>query len=314
MPQGQVVSGPADVVRLLTGAATVPDGHLLVGDGDSTLDAVPPYVEQASNFTAENHRSYLATATLTVTDPTPEAGAGFDVLVVNGTCTIGGVGYSPGVQVWSVYYSGAWVRAVIPSLGRANTWSAVQTISDATDSTALGNGSLVTAGGASIAKQLRVGTAITVSSGWSDYNYFAVFSNAESTAGLGVIVGGTVSGTVPNWQNKVVLEVNRVGTTGLIIGTISGDIEFQSSARTSRGRLTEGGVWTFTGAAPSASSAGETRIGGAIVDTYTEYRVAGTKVIGAQGAAVADATGAGDVVAQLNALLARCRAHGLIAT
>ena len=44
------------------------------------------------------------------------------------------------------------------------------------------------------------------------------------------------------------------------------------------------------------------------------YRVAGIQVIGAQGAAVANATGAGDVVAQLNTLLARCRAHGLIAT
>ena len=38
------------------------------------------------------------------------------------------------------------------------------------------------------------------------------------------------------------------------------------------------------------------------------------QVLGAQGAAVADATGAGDVVAQLNTLLARLRAHGLIST
>jgi len=38
------------------------------------------------------------------------------------------------------------------------------------------------------------------------------------------------------------------------------------------------------------------------------------QVLSAQGAVVADATGAGDVVAQLNTLLARCRAHGLIAT
>lgn len=44
------------------------------------------------------------------------------------------------------------------------------------------------------------------------------------------------------------------------------------------------------------------------------YKVNGTQVVAAQGAAVADATGAGDVVAQLNALLARIRAHGLIAT
>ena len=41
---------------------------------------------------------------------------------------------------------------------------------------------------------------------------------------------------------------------------------------------------------------------------------AGIKILGAQGAAVADATGAGDIVAQFNTFLARARAHGLIAT
>lgn len=43
------------------------------------------------------------------------------------------------------------------------------------------------------------------------------------------------------------------------------------------------------------------------------YTVAGTQVVGPRGAAVADATNATDVITQLNALLARCRAHGLIA-
>ena len=50
------------------------------------------------------------------------------------------------------------------------------------------------------------------------------------------------------------------------------------------------------------------------VNTSEYYKVDGTKVVGNQGAAVADATGAGDVVAQLNTLLARCRTHGLIAS
>lgn len=43
-------------------------------------------------------------------------------------------------------------------------------------------------------------------------------------------------------------------------------------------------------------------------------KVAGTKVVGAQGAAVADATDAASAITQLNALLARVRAHGLITT
>ena len=38
------------------------------------------------------------------------------------------------------------------------------------------------------------------------------------------------------------------------------------------------------------------------------------QVLGARGAAVADATDAASAITQLNALLARCRAHGLIAT
>lgn len=44
------------------------------------------------------------------------------------------------------------------------------------------------------------------------------------------------------------------------------------------------------------------------------FKVAANQVVGAQGAAVADATDATTVITQLNALLARARAHGLIAT
>ena len=51
-------------------------------------------------------------------------------------------------------------------------------------------------------------------------------------------------------------------------------------------------------------------------DVYsaTGYFVGATKVIGAQGAAVANATDSASAITQLNLLLARLRAHGLIAT
>lgn len=52
---------------------------------------------------------------------------------------------------------------------------------------------------------------------------------------------------------------------------------------------------------------------GDVVNTTESYQVDGVKVVGNQGAAVADATGTGDVVAQFNTLLARLRTHGLIA-
>lgn len=51
-----------------------------------------------------------------------------------------------------------------------------------------------------------------------------------------------------------------------------------------------------------------------VLDVSSEYRFNGTKVMGAQGAAVADATDAASAITQLNALLARLRTHGLIAT
>ena len=43
-------------------------------------------------------------------------------------------------------------------------------------------------------------------------------------------------------------------------------------------------------------------------------KISGTQVLGAQGAAVANATNSTDVITQLNALLSRLRAHGIIAT
>jgi hypothetical protein len=53
-------------------------------------------------------------------------------------------------------------------------------------------------------------------------------------------------------------------------------------------------------------------------NAITDYRVNSTKVVGAQGAAVADASGGGVIDAEartaLNTLLARLRTHGLIAT
>ena len=54
------------------------------------------------------------------------------------------------------------------------------------------------------------------------------------------------------------------------------------------------------------------------IDTYGinvsgVVQVNGTQVLGARGAAVADATDAATAITQLNALLARCRTHGLIA-
>lgn len=60
------------------------------------------------------------------------------------------------------------------------------------------------------------------------------------------------------------------------------------------------------------SSEGTIELNG--TDENAHIKVGGHKVLGAQGAAVADATDAASAITQLNALLARLRAHGIIAT
>jgi hypothetical protein len=69
----------------------------------------------------------MATATLTVTDPTPAQGHEFVVHVRNGTATVGGTAYIAGQTIWRSYHSGAWSNTVLASLGTAQTFSALQT-------------------------------------------------------------------------------------------------------------------------------------------------------------------------------------------
>lgn len=75
---------------------------------------------------------------------------------------------------------------------------------------------------------------------------------------------------------------------------------------------------TAISAAKSGVNTDITQLNGASqVNVTTNYKVAGTQVVQAQGAAVPDATGGATIDTEartaINALLARLRAHGLIA-
>lgn len=78
-------------------------------------------------------------------------------------------------------------------------------------------------------------------------------------------------------------------------------------------------VRSSIGAAASGINTDITELNGASqVDVSSRYEVSGTKVVGAQGAAVPDASGGvtidTEARAAINALLARLRTHGLIST
>ena len=127
----------------------------------------------------------------------------------------------------------------------------------------------------------------------------------STTAGAGIAIrspfvfdsgGANKFSCVNSVTTHMIFEVSRGATNGfqwftapVTTGTLVKQMEL-----TTAGRLTvEGGINVPTGQG---------------------YHVNSTKVLGAQGAAVADATDAASAITQLNLLLARCRAHGLIAT
>lgn len=152
-------------------------------------------------------------------------------------------------------------------------------------------------------------TALTVTrgSGGTAGNAILATNNAASAEVIKSVSSGTASIGVYGY-------VTGTSTTVGVKGEVSSGVGYGVDARNTGNN----------GIALNAQATGTTSVG--ILCSGTEwglettsditaggYYQAGTKVVGAQGAAVADATGAGDVVAQLNALLAEMRTHGLIA-
>lgn len=86
----------------------------------------------SGNTTATLGTYYVSVATATYTDPTPAEGAGYSVLIRNGTSTIGGVAYATaGLIVHRYYHSGAWANYVLIPQG-AMSGDVTQSITGAT--------------------------------------------------------------------------------------------------------------------------------------------------------------------------------------
>lgn len=140
----------------------------------------------------------------------------------------------------------------------------------------------------------------------------------NNSTGISIVSrGGGVTGTAFGITLADWCDITAAGTacSGLILGTLGVDkpivfgVNASEVARFTSGTLSSGSFQVkYTGNSAVDCS------GSINVATGKGYRVAGTQVVGGQGAAVADATDATSVIARLNDLLARCRAHGLIAT
>jgi hypothetical protein len=108
-----IVFTDSDGNRLNVSCSVMTDERAIVfpnASGTIALTSnIPPQEVKSANFTAADKGAYVATATLTVTDPTPSEGANFSVLVRNGTATVGSTAYSvAGTLIRRVFHSGSW--------------------------------------------------------------------------------------------------------------------------------------------------------------------------------------------------------------
>lgn len=136
-------------------------------------------------------------------------------------------------------------------------------------------------------------TAATVASGATLTNI--TLAGTTTLAEGGILTGGDgiQAGTGPlNDCDGSILYGDGHGQLGrFIVFGSDGTMSWSSTIN-----FNNNGTATFTGAVTVAS-----------------IKVGSNQIVGAQGAAVANATDAASVITQLNALLARLRTHGLIA-
>jgi len=114
-------------------------------------------------------------------------------------------------------------------------------------------------------------------------------------------------GTGPDGAQTIVLHAD--GSASFASGTITFASDGSATFVTNNIFFQADGSASFQGGSVDlgVDTAGQ-------ISVFTGYAVNTTKVVGAQQAAIADATGAGDVVARVNDILAALRTHGLIAT
>jgi hypothetical protein len=163
--------------------------------------------------------------------------------------------------------------------------------------------------------------------GWDTNN--SVVSGTNNGALVGLRTTGTTLNTLSADANLV---LSRNGANSIISAERQSGAKIELNAQASVGtagtatnhtfrivtNATSRWDWSGTGhyfpASNNAYDIGTSSAGVRSIYYATSIFAGSTKVLGLQGAAVADATDAASAITQLNALLARCRAHGFIAT
>jgi hypothetical protein len=195
---------------------------------DAAIGVQSETEEQTGNFTARVHGQYVATATLTVTDPTPSQGHEFVVHVRNGTATVGGTAYAAGQTIWRSYHSGAWSNTVLASLGTAQTWPTLQTFSNgltvSSGTTALQAATCTTLGATGKIASSKASAAANI----TDANCSLKLYDSSLGAGL---FGQQTSGAPYDFQIQVA-DATMASTFPLSLNPLGGAVKIGSGGLT----------------------------------------------------------------------------------
>jgi hypothetical protein len=202
---------------------------------------------KSANFTAENGGTYTAVATLTVTDPTPSAGASYSCFVRNGSVTMGSDTYSvAGTQIFRVYHSGAWANYPVGAGGGGSVAVGDITGLGADVATALAiaangvggfvtdSGTVANAGYATIAGNATSANEVFLTGvtglGTGVETALGIAANALGgiqTAGLGIVTeADSFTLSAATHARKWTRLTKASGTTTITLGTIASDEEF----------------------------------------------------------------------------------------
>lgn len=215
----------------------------------ATMEDLPSggaeWIVVSSNHTAVNDEQYSNIANATYTDPTPVEGKGYNVKVVNGTATIGGVGYAEGRIITRTYHSGSWRTKVYVDetiIGSA-TVTALNGKQDKEDFIKLSSAHSLTNTTAlqsitNVAHNVEVGT----------YRFYCRFSLSSLAASGTISFGslGTATITAGNWISNGNKQNAFPNTNFIAYGSLPSAVQITSASAGTNGVVTVEGDVTFS--------------------------------------------------------------------
>lgn len=202
------------------------EGKIVTSGGSNTV--------VSTNIIAADSKKYINVANSVYTDPTPFEGAEYEIVIVNGNATVGGIVYSTvGTTLKRAYHSGSWVTFKYFTQGNSTIITLVGDVST-TDSTngvpiftypMTANTSYIVRGRLSISSGGTNGTKFGTVFPTGAIPYYTIWGRSSVNTAVNVSGHSLVSGT---FNSNALNNVTGGSTTGF--GYLEGEVQCSSTA------------------------------------------------------------------------------------